>query len=43
MELFTCSQILARHEGSVTCLLDIGASIVSGAVDSSLKVPCLIA
>ena len=34
----TCAQTMARHEGSVTCLLVCGGRIYSGAVDSTIKV-----
>ena len=38
MELMNCAQILARHEGSVTCVLASKGRVFSGAVDSTLKV-----
>ena len=38
MELMNCAQILARHEGSVTCVLASSGRVFSGAVDSTLKV-----
>lgn len=38
MELMNCAQILARHEGSVTCVLASKGRVYSGAVDSTLKV-----
>lgn len=38
MELLNCAQILARHEGSVTCVLASNGRVFSGAVDSTLKV-----
>ena len=43
MELMTCSQTLARHEGSVTCLTVSRGRIFSGAVDSNIKVRMYIA
>ena len=41
MELMTCAQTLARHEGSVTCLLAFRGTIFSAGVDSTLKVSLL--
>jgi len=38
MELMTCSQTMARHEGSVTCVLVSQGRIFSGAVDGMVKV-----
>lgn len=38
LELMNCAQTLARHEGSVTCLIASRGKIYSGAVDSTLKV-----
>ena len=33
-----CAQILARHEGSVLCVLASNGKVFSGAVDNTLKV-----
>lgn len=42
LELMNCAQTLARHEGSVTCLIASRGKIYSGAVDSTLKVCYII-
>ena len=42
MELMNCAQILARHEGSVTCVLASSGRVFSGAVDSMIKVHIII-
>ena len=42
MELMNCAQILARHEGSVTCVLASSGRVFSGAVDSMIKVHTII-
>ena len=38
MDLLTCSQTMSRHEGSVTCLTMCQGRIISGSVDSTIKV-----
>jgi E3 ubiquitin-protein ligase TRAF7 len=38
LDLMTCSQTMSRHEGSVTCLTVSRGRILSGSVDSTIKI-----